>query len=81
MKIVIGSSEARSRLPELLRGIQAGNQYTITSRGAAVADLLPSTSNQESDALGAVSDMLAFMSERQSDSTGDLRALIEEGRE
>ncbi len=34
-----GSYETKTKLPELLRGIQAGNRYTITLRGQAVADL------------------------------------------
>ena len=41
MHIKIGSYEAKTKLPELLHGVQVGNRYTITLRGAAVADLVP----------------------------------------
>ena len=34
MKIEVGAYEAKTKLPELLRGVQAGKQYTITNRGS-----------------------------------------------
>lgn len=40
--IEIGSDDARTRLPELLRAVQAGHRYTGMRRGKAVADLVPS---------------------------------------
>ncbi|WP_230976167.1 type II toxin-antitoxin system Phd/YefM family antitoxin [Pseudothauera nasutitermitis] len=33
MSLEIGSYEAKTKLPELLRGVQAGKRYTITLRG------------------------------------------------
>ncbi len=39
--IEIGSYEAKTKLPEMLRGIRAGHRYTITLRGEPVADLVP----------------------------------------
>ena len=39
MNLEIGSYEAKTKLPELLRGVQAGKRYTITLRGEPVADL------------------------------------------
>ena len=41
MKIEVGAYEAKTKLPQLLCGIQAGNRYTLTLRGMAVADLVP----------------------------------------
>lgn len=41
MNLEIGSYEAKTKLPELLRGGRAGNRYTITLRGEQVADLVP----------------------------------------
>lgn len=41
MNIEIRSLEAKTKLPELLRGIRAGNRYTITLRGERVAYLVP----------------------------------------
>lgn len=80
MNIEVGSYEAKTKLPELLRGIQAGNRYTITLRGEAVADLVPADDNKHSDAAAAVEAMLAFMQTRRPVSGIDLKALINEGR-
>jgi prevent-host-death family protein len=41
MGIEIGSFEAKTKLPELLRGVQEGTHYTITLRGKPVAELVP----------------------------------------
>ena len=41
MNLEIGSYEAKTKLPELLRGVQAGKRYTITLRGEPIADLIP----------------------------------------
>lgn len=38
----IGAYEARMCLPELRRAVQAGHCFTITNRGRAIADLVPS---------------------------------------
>lgn len=80
MNIEVGSYEAKTKLPELLRGIQAGNRYTITLRGEAVADLVPAQVNKNSDAVAAVDDMLAFMRARKAGDGIDLKTLINEGR-
>jgi len=44
MFIEIGSYEAKTRLPELLREVQAGQCFTITLRGKPVASLVPCAS-------------------------------------
>jgi antitoxin (DNA-binding transcriptional repressor) of toxin-antitoxin stability system len=80
MNIEIGSYEAKTKLPELLRSIKTGNRYTITLRGEAVADLVPAQGNKHSDAVAAVDDMLAYMQAHQSGAGIDLKAVINEGR-
>ncbi len=80
MNIEVGSYEAKTKLPELLRGIQAGLRYTITLRGVAVADLLPTHVDQRVDSLAAADDLLAFMEAHRSVGKFNLKALIDEGR-
>ena len=80
MNIEVGSYEAKTKLPELLRSVQAGNRYTITLRGEAVADLVPVEDNKHSDAVAAVDEMLAFMQASKTVGSIDLKALINEGR-
>lgn len=60
MFIEIGSYDAKTRLPELLRQVQAGHRYTITLRGKPVADLVPSEQARRADTLAAVAAMRAF---------------------
>ena len=80
MAIEIGSYLAKTKLPELLRGVQAGNRYTITIRGQAIADLVPVNANNLSDATSAVDEMLALMESGTSQNVPDVKSLIEEGR-
>jgi len=80
MNIEIGSYEAKTKLPELLRGVRAGNCYTITLRGEAVADLVPAKENRRPDAVAAVDEMLTFMQTRKPVSGIDIKSLIDEGR-
>lgn len=81
MHIEVGSYKAKTKLPELLRGVQAGNRYTITLRGNAVADLVPAECHTDKDTVAAVEDMLSFM-EAHHNPVGDmhLKALINAGR-
>ena len=37
----IGSYEAKTKLPEILRRVEAGESFTITNRGKPVAELIP----------------------------------------
>ena len=81
MSIEVGSYEAKTKLPELLRGVQEGKHYTITLRGTAVADLVPSQGMKNADG-SAVDEMQVFMNARK---TGmfvdlDIKTLINEGR-
>lgn len=80
VKIEVGSYEAKTKLPELLRGIKAGNRYTITRRGEAIAELVPPETGKNADAVSAVAQMRAFMEAAMPIEDADLRALIEEGR-
>ena len=80
MNIEIGSYEAKTKLPELLRGIQAGNRYTITLRGEPVADLVPVEGSKDGDAVTAVEQMRQLMMSAKPIKGIDVKALIDEGR-
>ena len=79
----IGAYEAKTRLPELPREVRAGRRFTITNRGEAVADLVPSAAGTSVDAEAAIERFRAFMREHPLKTGGqvDVRSLIEEGRE
>ena len=79
MKIEIGSYEAKTKLPELLRQVKAGKSFTITNRGEAIADLVPSAGAKAKDKIAAVKRIQAFMLENPV--TGvNIKKLIEDGR-
>jgi prevent-host-death family protein len=79
MKSEIGSYEAKTRLPELLRQVRTGKSFTITRRGEAIADLVPSLGARAKDKAGAAERLKAFM--RADPVRGvNIEALIEEGR-
>lgn len=78
----IGSYEAKTRLPQLLRDVQLGKSFTITNRGVAVADLVPSESSPLNDRAAAVEEMREFIRNGRVELKGTtIRALIEEGRD
>ncbi len=79
MKTIIGSYEAKTKLPELLRQVKRGKSFTITNRGEAVADLVPAKSD-DLDRSDAVAEMLEFMNSRPVVKV-NIKELIEEGRD
>jgi len=79
MKIEIGAYEAKTKLPQLLREVKAGKQYTITNRGAAVADLVPADTARLQSAGAAVAQMLELMTARRGRKV-DIKGLKDEGR-
>lgn len=54
----IGSYDAKTKLPEILRRVEAGECFTITNRGKPVADLIPSRSGDEQRVEGAIANIL-----------------------
>jgi prevent-host-death family protein len=80
MKTEIGAYEAKTRLPELLRQVKAGRSFTITNRGEAVADLVPSETARPKDKPAAVEKFKAFMRENPVRGAASVREWIAAGR-
>ncbi len=84
MKIEIGAYEAKTKLPELLREVQAGKRFTITNRGKAVAELVPVAQEESADIGKAIADFLAYKKAhpiRHTFTAEEIKAMIREGRE
>ena len=79
MKIEIGSYEAKTKLPELLRQVKTGKSFTITNRGEAIADLVPSQRARVKDKGAAAEKLKAFMLADPVRGV-NIKELIEEGR-
>jgi prevent-host-death family protein len=81
VKTEIGAYDAKTRLPELLRQVKSGRRFTITNRGKAIADLVPSQAARAPDAGAAIDRFNAFMRDNPvKANTADVRALIGDGR-
>ena len=82
MHTEIGAYHAKTRLPELLRQVKAGKRFTITNRGEAIADLIPSKARDSVDAKAAIEKFQAFLHDNpvQAQSAASIKKLIQEGR-
>jgi prevent-host-death family protein len=76
----IGTYEAKTRLPELIREVQRGQRFTITNRGRPVAQLVPVDAPAASDAAAAIDAFLAFKEAHPVKRPINIRELIEDGR-
>ncbi len=77
----IGAYEAKTRLPEYLRKVREGRRFTITQRGAPVAELVPVDASRKERALRAAARMRELMNKTGGGAEVDIRALIDEGRD
>ncbi|MDE0048124.1 MAG: type II toxin-antitoxin system prevent-host-death family antitoxin [bacterium] len=76
----VSSSEARTRLPELLRSIEQGDAFTITRRGVPIARLVGITHDDPEDVEGVISRMKRARAERSSVSKADIMSARDQGR-
>ena len=74
----IGSYDAKTKLPEILRRVESGEVFTITNRGEPIADLIPSRNNQREKAKSAVASILGMKKHPVSDQ--DLQSIKEDRR-
>lgn len=76
----IGAFDAKTRLSEILRKVDQGERFTITVRGRAVADVVPSQGRDRERIAEAVKQLLA-MPKITGVSAETIKEWIEEGRE
>jgi antitoxin (DNA-binding transcriptional repressor) of toxin-antitoxin stability system len=79
LKTTIGSYKTKTKLPELLRQVKAGKSFTITNRGEAIADLVPSLGARVKNKVLAAEKLKAFMLSDPMRGV-NIKALIDEGR-
>jgi prevent-host-death family protein len=75
----IGAFDAKTKLSEILRKVEQGERFTITRRGQAVADIVPTQVKDRRRAVEAVRRLLA-MPKIEGIPPETVRAWIEEGR-
>ena len=74
----IGSYEAKTKLPEILRRVEAGETFTITNRGKPIADVIPSRSSDKLKTAVAIENILK--AKKHKISNKDLNELKLSGR-
>ncbi|VAW78414.1 hypothetical protein MNBD_GAMMA12-614 [hydrothermal vent metagenome] len=74
----IGSYDAKTKLPEILRKVEGGQAFTITNRGKPIADLIPSKANDHARTEAAINNILKAKKHKISDES--LAELKESGR-
>lgn len=78
-RIKVGTYEAKTKLPELLRGVLDGYEYEITNRGVVVASLVSAQDAQHQDIEDGIKQIKAFMKQKIGKGI-NIKALIEDGR-
>lgn len=78
MKIAVGLYETKTKLTELLGQVKAGKSITITNRGEAIADLVPSAEVKAKGKVAAAEKLKAFMLADPMRGV-NIKKLIEEG--
>lgn len=68
MPEIIDSNEAKAKLPEILRRVEAGEAFTITHRGKPIADVIPSRASDRITAKAAITNILKAKKHKVSDS-------------
>ncbi len=74
----VGSYDAKTKLPEILRRVEAGESFTITNRGKPIADLVPSRSTSKLRCKTAIANIKKAKQHEVSDS--ELKEMLESGR-
>ena len=75
----VGSYEAKTHLPSLLKRVAAGEQMTITLHGTPVARLVPVTAGQQPDPKTVIGQLRTFRKGRKLGNLS-LGKMIREGR-
>jgi prevent-host-death family protein len=76
----VGTYEAKTHLPELLKEVQAGETIVITRRGTPIARLVPVADRAEVDVPSVIDRIQHARARRQKVSVEEILAAREEGR-
>lgn len=78
--LIVGSYEAKTRLPELLRSVERGESVTITRRGVPIARIVGVALGAGEDAGAIIARMKRARSVRPSVSPGEILSARDHGR-
>ncbi len=75
----VGSYEAKTKLPELLKQVEKGEHITITRHGVPIAVLVPASTKQKKSIKDIIINIRRFQSKHALDGIS-LREMIDQGR-
>lgn len=75
----VGSYEAKTHLPRLLKRVQGGESFTITRHGVTIAQLVPPPGQKTFDTQKVLQDIRSFRKGRTLSGI-TVQDMIEEGR-
>ena len=78
--LTVGSYEAKTRLPELLRAVERGNVVTITRRGAPIARIVSVKAHTREDTAAVIARIEAARAERPVVTTDEILSARDQGR-
>ena len=78
--LTVGSYEAKTRLPELLRAVERGNVVTITRRGAPIARIVSVKEHTREDTAAVIARIEAARAERSVVTTDEILSARDQGR-
>lgn len=78
MQHEIGSYDAKTKLPEILRRVESGEKFVITNRGKPIADLIPSRASSQVKIATAIKNIMRGMNAPIADE--ELKVLKNTGR-
>ncbi len=78
--IEVGTYEAKTRLPELLKRVEAGETVVITRRGKPVARIVAAERDRRAEIAGAIERIKALRSRFANVTLEDMLSARDEGR-
>ena len=78
MQNEIGSYDAKTKLPEILRRVESGEKFVITNRGKPIADLIPSRESSQVRIEAAIRNIMRELKSSMTDE--ELKQLKDAGR-
>jgi prevent-host-death family protein len=76
----VGTYEAKTHLPELLKAVETGETIVITRRGTPIARLVPATDRVRGDPRTVIARIERARALRQAVSAAEILAARDEGR-
>ena len=76
----VGSYEAKTRLPELLRDVERGETFTVTRRGVPIARITGVERDNRKEISDAIREIRRQRAQRKSVSVNEIIAARDEGR-